>query len=59
MGGNPYCVLAGSRRITFLSSGGNGVLSCEDERHAAEQAESKARDSRTGLKRVPYLPLCT
>jgi hypothetical protein len=44
--GNPYCVLAGSRRITFLSSGGNGVLSCEDEWHAAEQAASKARDSR-------------
>ena len=44
--GNPYCVLAGSRRITFLSSGGNGVLSCEDERQAAEQAASKASDSR-------------
>ena len=44
--GNPYCVLAGSRRMTFLSSGGNGVLTCKNERHSAEQAASKASDSR-------------
>lgn len=44
--GNPYCILADSRRMTFLSSGGNGTLSCADLGHTAEQAASRATDSR-------------
>ena len=44
--GNPYCFLTESKRITFMSSGGNGVLNCEDLRQTAQQAASKATDSR-------------
>jgi hypothetical protein len=44
--GNPYCILADSRRMTFLSSGGNSTLRCADLGHIAEQAASRATDSR-------------
>jgi len=44
--GNPYCFLAESKRMTFLSSGGNGVLNCEKLRQTAHEAASKATDSR-------------
>lgn len=46
--GNPYCFLADSKHLTFLSSGGRGVLRCENLRRAAEQASSRAIDSRLG-----------
>jgi hypothetical protein len=44
--GNPYCVLAESKRVTFLSSGGKGVLNCEMLQQTAQLAASKATDSR-------------
>jgi len=44
--GTPYCFLADSRRVTFLSSGGKEMLKCESLRRAAEQAASTATDSR-------------
>jgi hypothetical protein len=44
--GNPYCLLAVSKEMTFLSSGGNGVLNCEELRKTAMLAASKATDSR-------------
>lgn len=44
--GNPYCFLVESKRMTFLSSGGKGVLNCEKLRKTAQQAGSKATDSR-------------
>jgi hypothetical protein len=44
--GNPYCLLSVSKQMTFLSSGGNGVLKCEELRKTALLAASKATDSR-------------
>ena len=44
--GNPYCILADSKRMTFLSSGGNSALRCADLGHVAERAASRATDSR-------------
>jgi hypothetical protein len=44
--GNPYCLLVVSKQMTFLSSGGNGVLKCEELRKTALLASSKATDSR-------------
>ncbi len=44
--GNPYCLLVEPKRVTFLSSGGKGVLTCEKLRQTAQQAASKAIDSR-------------
>jgi len=44
--GNPYCLLAESKHVTFLSSGGSGVIRCDNLRRTAEQAASRATDSR-------------
>jgi hypothetical protein len=44
--GNPYCLLAESKQMTFLSSAGNGVLDCEKLRKSAQQAALRATDSR-------------
>jgi hypothetical protein len=43
--GNPYCLLVGPKRVTFLSGGGGG-LKCDNLRSIAEQAASRATDSR-------------
>jgi hypothetical protein len=44
--GNPYCILADEKQMTFLSSGGNGPLNCEMLRQTAQQAASRSTDSR-------------
>jgi len=42
--GNPYCVLSDREWIAFLSSGGNGSLSCEQLLVTAKQAGTQNRD---------------
>lgn len=44
--GNPYCILADEKQMTFLSSGGNVALNCETLRQTAQQAASRSTDSR-------------
>ncbi len=44
--GQPYCIFAGTDRMTFLSGGGNVALNCESLRQTATQAASRSRDSR-------------
>ena len=44
--GNPYCIFAGTDRMTFLSGGRNAALNCQSLRQTAEQAASTSTDSR-------------
>lgn len=44
--GQPFCIFAGTDRMTFLSGGGNVALNCESLRQTATQAASESRDSR-------------